>query len=377
MIEQPVRVVHLVSMLRVGGMERGVIKIVNGLDRAEVESAIASFHDPDATRNEVAPHVPVHVMGKRQGNDPRVVFRLARLFRRQRIDIVHTHNWGTLVEGFLAARLARVPAFVHGEHGTMETGRVNLRVQGAVWRRATRVLSVSSRLADRMADRVGFPRERIHVIRNGASLDRFGSVPRAEARQSLGLSAGELVIGTVGRLVPVKDHATLLRAGARLDAEGHPCRILIVGEGPLREATASLGGELGLADRLVLIGARPDVERVLAALDVFVLSSRSEGLSNTILEAMAAGLPVVATHVGGADELVVEGETGLLVPSNDPAALAGAVGRLLSNPALRQTMGEAAQARARREFTLERMLADYGRLYGDIALIRAQRGAAD
>jgi glycosyltransferase involved in cell wall biosynthesis len=283
--------------------------------------------------------------------------------RRARPRVVHTHSWGTLCEGYVASRLAGVPVLIHGEHGTLETRRLNRLVQRWVWRRVNQVLAVSSLLARRMAATIGFPVDRIRIIRNGVDLERFGGIDRSEARRLLGLDPAALLVGTVGRLVPVKDHATLLHAVAHLASRGLCCDVVIAGEGPLRNATAALAGQLGLGSRVQLLGHRPDVERVLAALDLFVLPSRSEGLSNTILEAMASRLPVVATRVGGAEELVDDGATGLLVPPAEPAALADALGRLLAAPARRQAMGAAARRRTEREFGLDGMIRAYQDLY--------------
>jgi len=378
----PLHVMHLVPLLRVGGMEQGVVKLVNGLDRSRVRSSVVTFNAPDSLALALRPDVRLEVLAKRNGNDPRLVLHLHRLLRHHRPHIVHTHSWGTLLEGYMAARAARVPFVVHGEHGTMEEGRVNVVLQRWAWHRVDRVVSVSSRLADRLAERIGFPRERIVTIRNGVDLDRFRAVSREDARRALGLTPSQLVVGTVGRLVPVKDHANLLRAMAILRARGRQPGLVIVGEGPLRVELERLAGSLGLADSVRMLGARPDVESVLVALDVFVLSSKSEGLSNTIIEAMASGLPVVATSVGGADELVEHGRTGLLVPREDPEALAEAVAALLDDAARRGEMGRAGRAKAEREFSLERMLAGYERLYLDLAAggsagnVHARLGAA-
>ena len=225
----------------------------------------------------------------------------------------------------MAARLARVPHVVHGEHGTMEVRPRNLRMQRWLWPRTDGVLSVSSRLAERMAAQVGFDLARIRVIPNGVDTGRFTPASRDSARAAFGLTADDVVIGTAGRLVPVKDQATLIGSLAALRSKGLRFTCVIAGDGPLHEALTAQSAAAGLADSVRFLGARNDIERVLAACDIFVLSSVSEGMSNTILEAMATGLPVVATRVGGADELVEEGTSGLLVSPQAPQALAGAL----------------------------------------------------
>ena len=359
-----VRVMHVLYTLQPGGMEYGVVKLVNGLDPALVQSSICSTTPAGEMKRLVDTNVPVFELRRKPGNDPRLIRDLYRLFRRVRPHVVHTHAWGTLIEGIVAARLARVPAIVHGEHGTLQLRGYQKRLQRLAWGRADRVLSVSSLLAARMARETGFPVERIHTIRNGVDLSRFGTHSRADARAALGIAPEALVIGTAGRLVPVKDHATLLEAVAQLPPH-LGATLLMAGDGPLRPQLEAAVTRLGIHDRVRMLGHCPDIEKVLAALDVFVLSSVSEGLSNTILEAMAGGLPVVATRVGGTEELVVEGETGLLVASQSPAAMAGALAALLQDRDRRRAMGRAGRLRAQSEFDLRSVIRRYAQMYLD------------
>ena len=184
----PVRVMHLLHTFGVGGMEVGITKVVNSLDPSRVSSSICSCCPGDSLKQRLRPDIPLFEFNRRPGNDPVLVGRLYRLLRRERPHVLHTHRWATLCEGLIAARLAGIPLIVHGEHGTLETRAHNVKVQRWVWGRVDQVLSVSSRLAERMARDVGFPLERITVIRNGVDLDRFKPGDRLAARAALGLS---------------------------------------------------------------------------------------------------------------------------------------------------------------------------------------------
>jgi sugar transferase (PEP-CTERM/EpsH1 system associated) len=347
-------------------MEHGVVKIVNGLDRDQVVSAICSTTPADpAMRALVASDVPVIELRRSAGNDPTVVWAIYRALRRERPHVLHTHSWGTLLEGIVAGRLAGVPLIVHGEHGTLQLQPRQVRAQRWAWRRADHLLSVSSRLAERMSTTVGVPLSDIRVIRNGVDLTRFASIGEP-AREHYGVGEPDaVVVAAVGRLVPVKDHASLIDAIAILQRRGRKVVAVIAGDGPLRAELEAQIARLGVAHAVRLLGHRSDVERVLASADVFVQCSVSEGMSNTILEAMASGLPVVATRVGGADEMVRDGITGALVPAGDATQLADALDRLVGSPELRQSFGRAARRRTEDEFSLHGMVQRYQAFYRD------------
>jgi len=370
---RPVRVMHVIYRLQFGGTELGLIKLVNALNRSRVASSICSCRPADGVKTRLSNDVALFELIRREGNDPLLVLRLARLMRRERPDVVHSHAWGTLCEGLVAARLAGVPIVVHGEHGTLDLRPRNVRVQRWAWGRVDRVLSVSSQLTDRMASGVGFPASRITTIRNGVDLSRFAMADRGAARAALGLASDDFVVGTVGRLVPVKNQRLLLESLALLNKKGLRFRAVITGEGPLSSKLESSVDRLGLNGLVHFTGLQTNVADVLAAFDVFALPSNSEGLSNTIQEAMATGLPVVATRVGGAAELVEEGRTGLLTPPRDAIALATALETLANNKNLRASMGRAGRLRAEREFALSRMVRNYEDLYCDLAWCGARR----
>ena len=298
--------------------------------------------------------------------DLKTLVWLVRWMRRERFAIVHCHSTKAGLLGRLAARMAGVPGIVFTVHGWPFTGWWHPIVRAAVMlaeraaaRISTAIICVSDydrRWALRM--RIGRP-DRIHVIHNGVDPNRWASDSAASRPEA---PAGECKVVSVGRLTYQKDPVALLHAWERIQ---QPHRLILVGDGPLRPHLEALIRD-GPAGRVAVLGARDDVPALLRTADVFVLASRWEGLPLAVLEAMMSRLPVVATTVGGVVEEVVDGETGLLVPPQDPKALASALARLLDDPALRRRMGEAGQVRAREHFTEARMLKETAELYGRV-----------
>ena len=364
--DRRVRLLHVVDLLTVAGMEYGVIKLLNGLDPSRYDSIICcQSRQVEATRALLEPHVRVVEMHRRPGFDTGLVLHMASLFRRERVHIVHSHNWTTFLYAWLATALAGTPVFLHGEHGHEDPGAPvrRLGVKRFLARRPARLTTVSAGLGEELRTLWRVPADRVVTIPNGVDLARFGRQGMREAaRRELGIASDALVIATVGMVRPVKDHPTLLRAFALAHRSHDEARLLLVGKGDW-EPIRALGQELGIAEALVVAGERRDIPAILAATDVYVNCSTTEGMSNTILEAMASCRPVVATEVGGNPELVRDGVTGTLVPARDPDRLGGAIERLLRDPALRRRMGEAGRARVEREHSLERMVADYDALY--------------
>jgi glycosyltransferase involved in cell wall biosynthesis len=314
-------------------------------------------------------------------NDPSLPFRLAWELWRRRIELVHTHSWGTLLEGVVAAKLARTPVIIHGEHGILETRPRNVRLQRTIWAKTHQLTAVASPLADDMANLTRTPRDQIRVIPNGVDTDRFFPRPelRSVARQSLGLSQSDVLIGMVARLVPVKNHRGVLEAIEALVKAGMPISLALAGDGPLRSELQRLADDLGLTQRVHFLGNVGNIEHFFNSLDLFILNSHSEGMSNTLMEAMASGLAVIATAVGPNPDLVVEGETGLVVPPNAQAALARAISELVADKSLRERMGRQGRVRVERFCGIDKMVQDYSDLYEELCrkFVPAARSAED
>jgi len=291
-----------------------------------------------------------------------------------RPDIVHSRNWGA-IEAMPAARLSGVRVAIHSEHGYEVDMLDGLPRRQRVFRRfayaaADAVFTVSEQLRSYHSRQAWLPIERFRVLPNGVNTSRFARRPAEsqETRQRLGLSDGSLVIGTVGRLVPIKGHATLLQAAEILINRGMPIHVLLVGSGPeLANHKEFVAASPRLSGRVVFTGAVSDVPALLNAMDVFVLPSFSEGMSNTLLEAMASSLPVVATRVGGNPELIEEERSGWFFEPGDVVALAAILERIGRDSNLLQEFGQAARRRAVDHFSLEGMIGNYRNLYFELA----------
>jgi sugar transferase (PEP-CTERM/EpsH1 system associated) len=367
-------IVHVIYHLAVGGLENGLVNLINRLPRERFRHAIICLTDYTDFRNRIQdPDIRVFVLHKRPGKDLRIYPELWQLFRELKPDIVHTRNLSTL-EAQFPALLAGVPHRVHGEHGRDIDDVDGSRRKYQLLRRLFSpivhcYIALSFDLDRYLQDRVGIPGSKITHICNGVDTGKFKST----GQQKQGVLPDDfsgtdtIVIGTVGRMEEVKDQVNLANAFIRLVKDqpdnSNNLRLVMIGDGVLRQPALSLLEMAGLGDVVWLPGERDNVPELLGAMDVFVLPSLAEGISNTILEAMATGLPVVATNVGGNSELVVDGSTGLLVPRSDPDALAAAIRCYVETPDLRRRHGENARKRCEAEFSITTMVNNYQALY--------------
>jgi sugar transferase (PEP-CTERM/EpsH1 system associated) len=354
-----VRVVHLVLTLQIGGLEKVVLDLARHADPLTFDTRVLCLQGGGPLRPRFeALGVSVESLDLPDLRKGRTLLRLVRWLRRFRPHVLHTHNPTPHIFGALAARPAGVPVLVHTKHGRNypDSRRAVAWNRLASWL-SDRVVPVSDDSAEVAAEVERVPRRKIQVIRNGIDLGAFPAP--AGARPGAGMRA--IHVARLNDLA--KDQTTLLRA-ARLVADLEPgFRLTVVGDGPDQARLLALSEELGLGEHVCFLGFRSDVSALLGAADVFVLSSLTEGISLTLLEAMAAGLPVVATDVGGNREVVVPGQTGLLVPAGSPAALAGAVLEVLHRPEQAQAMGAAGRRRVEEQFSLRHTVAQYERLY--------------
>ena len=309
----------------------------------------------------------------RRAIDPSCMRQIIGMLRSHRIQVAHSHEFGMAVYGAFAARRAGIRHVItmHGGRYYAEQRRRRSALRWAA-RRSDALVAVSEATAADLRRTLRLPDDEVRVVHNGIPV-RAGS--RTAVRSELALQENELLIVAVGNLYPVKGHAVLLRALGELQRSGVldsvPWRLALAGRGEEEAKLRVLASEEGIAERVTLLGYREDVPDILAAADLFVMPSLSEGLPLALVEAMAAGLPVVVSDVGGVPEVAVPGREAVLVPPGDPARLAVGLASLLRDPGARAAMGVAARDRAHRDFSVSTMCEAYERLYRGAATPRS------
>jgi glycosyltransferase involved in cell wall biosynthesis len=370
------KVLHLITELDTGGAQVALLRLLSRLDRKRYSPRVACLYNGEAGVAQSIRALGIPVTDLRMAARWRLdaFARLDRLLRRERPDILHTWMFHANLPGRLLGRLAGVPIIISSERTMEMEGRLRRRLNRLTAPLADRVVCVSQNVAEFAVSAIGLPAEQLAVIPNGAPLEEFADLPPpAAARAALGLPAAGLLVGAAGRAHPVKGFTVLLEAFAAL-APAHPgARLALAGDGPQLGALQAQSARLGLAGQVFFLGHCARIQTFLAALDVFVLPSFHEGLPNAVLEAMAAGRPVVATAVGGTPEAVLNDLTGLLVPPGDAPALSAALSALLADPGLRLRMGAAGRQRVAEHFSLDAVVRKTERLYA--SLLAGRRAA--
>ena len=375
-----VRVAFCIDGMGLGGTEINAVRTAERLDRERFALSVIALHGegPLRARYEEA-GIPVESfpIGSLVGRDAlHQGRRLRRLLVERQVDVVHCHDMYS--NAFVApwARLARVPALITSRRWGAFERRSHAMANGVAYRLSDRVLANSPGVAALLRAE-GVPAARTVVVPNFVDEEGFvapSARERAALRAGFGVPVDALVLGIVASLTSIKDHATLLRAVASVVPAYPALHLVLVGDGPTRGASEELARELGIVDRVHFAGLRPHLPNLHHAFDLSALTSASEGFPNTVVEAMAAGRPVVATRVGGIPDAVEEGETGLLVPPGDAAALSAALAALLGDPSRRARMGERARAVAESRYSARVAIGALERLYDELtAGVRAAR----
>lgn len=367
--ERPVRILHVVQSLGTGGLENGVVNLANKIDRSRYQLDVLCLRFRGELCDRLTSESKVYFDESTATSIPRSLLSVKRHCQDGGYHVIHTHGLATLLPGVIGARLAGNVRIINGEHGTFFVDTARRRaMQKVLFRLVDANCTVSRSLRDEMYSLFRLPKTRIKPILNGVDIDRFtpDRGARIRSRHSLGFRSDDVVFGTVGRLVPVKDYATLI-AGFRQLAEDRPtARLLFVGDGSEMRRLREIGGELCESGNIVFLGNRDDVPLVMNAMDVFCLTSLREGLSNTLLEAHACGLPVIATDTGGNGEVVAHQETGFLFPVGDSGTLAKYMLSLIDDAEMRKALGLAARVRAQNMFSIETMVQGYEELYENV-----------
>jgi sugar transferase (PEP-CTERM/EpsH1 system associated) len=368
-------ILHVVFRFAVGGLENGVVNLINRMSANAWRHGIIALTDVSESfcSRLKREDITCIALGKPPGHLIPLYPRLVRIFREQRPAIVHTRNLAAL-EAVVPAWFAGVPVRIHGEHGRdfsdIDGRKRRYKLVRQLYRPFVhQYVALSHDLENYLTSSVGVPSDRVEHIYNGVDSERFRNPvgTRIAVDGSPFNDPSLFVVGTVGRLDPVKDQTSLVRAFARALAmspgAAQRLRLVLVGDGPLREEAEAIVRTAKIESLVWFAGERNDVPELMKGLDCFVLPSLAEGISNTILEAMSSGLPVIATRVGANADLMEEGLSGRLVPRGNPQAIAEELLAYSSQPRLARRHGHAGRQIVERRFSLDRMVGDYENLY--------------
>jgi glycosyltransferase involved in cell wall biosynthesis len=366
-----IRVLLLIKGLGVGGAERLLERAVPYFDRDRYDYRVAYFLP---WKDALVPTfkdggIPVYCLNNRSAADLGVFGRLTGLLRRERIDLVHVHSPVPAVMTRLGRRITGVRGIVYTEHNVPSRyGIVTRSLNAGTYRMNDAVIAVSQEVATQVQPYVRNGRPRLQAILNAVDVDMFADlqVSRDQVRREFGFPTDAPIVINVANLTTKKGHTHLLAAAKRVLERQPAVRFLCVGQGPLADELAAEAKRHRLNGQLVFAGFRPDATSLMAASDVFVLSSLHEGLPVSLLEAMALARPQVVTRVGGVPEVVVDGETGMLVDPENPDALADSILGLLSDPARAERMGEAARVHVRRRYGMGQMVKAVEAVYASV-----------
>lgn len=357
------KIIHVVNSLDCGGLEIFVIDLCLSQISAGHQCYLFCLQEGGELAERAKKSNLVVFNGqKKQGVNVKLLWLMYRLFKRLSFDVVHTHNLSPMIYGNIAAKLAGTRRIVHTRHGRGLD--ITYRF---IWNMCDSIICISEDAKQSLLICNRLEEKKVKVIHNGIDVDRFLATRSGksinEIKLEIGIPLHKIIIGTVGRLAMEKDHASLIFAAKNLIDSGVDVLVLIIGEGPERNTLRNLISSLGLDDSVSLLGYRGDVCDLYSVFDIFALPSTSEGLSIALLEAMASGLPIVATDVGGNPEILINGSTGLMVPPSNPAKFAEALLTLIADKGLRTALGKASKAKIIQDFDAASMVEHYSEEY--------------
>lgn len=362
-----IRVLHVVLSMETGGLENGIVNLVNHSDKERFEVDILCLRHRGELADRISnPNSKVIFDDKAGEGIWASIKKIVQTCKLGNYHIVHSHGFTTMLTSYIAKLISPYPMIINGEHGTLYHDSLKQRlIQKFLFMKMDLNLSVSQDLKETIISAFSIHKDNFHTIINGVDTDKFSNTGDLSSifRQSLDIKDDDLIIGSVGRLVPVKNYPSLINAFSML-LKSHPdCHLVLAGDGVERELLKSHIDELGLQDKIHLLGRRDDIPSLMNQFDLFVLPSFSEGLSNTLLEAMSCGTPVIASDVGGNKEIILEGTTGYLYPSDDATSLANILKSLASNQALIKQLSDNARKHICHRFSIESMVRNYEDTY--------------
>jgi starch synthase (maltosyl-transferring) len=373
--KQPAPIIHLITELDRGGAQTALYRLLAHSDRQRYAPHVLCLYNGDKVVAQQIRQlgIPVTDLGMTAQWRLDAFWRLYRILRQERPSILHTWMFHANIPGRILAKLTGVPAIISSERTMGQEGRFRRWLNRLTGNLPDNIICVSQQVAAFAANEIGLPRARLTVIRNGIDITQFDNLPdQPTARAEFGLPIQAKIMAAIGRPRPVKGFDDLLTAFAQIAAAYPDLYLVFVGDGLDKRPLQTAAQQLPCANRVIFLGDQQEIPRLLPAFDLLALPSLWEGLPNVVLEAMAAGLPVVATAVGGTPELISHNETGLLVPPQNPAALAGAIRQLLDHPEQAAQMGRNGRQCAATQFTIEGMVERTETLYEKI-LQKAQR----
>ena len=373
--KEKIRLIHIVPSLDTGGMENGVINLCNNHDRNRFVLTVCCLRSFGKMSNRLKSDVSIELINQPEGKAPLSPLRLATYYRKKAPDIVHTHGFAAgSYAGILGAKLAGVPVIINGEHGSFHLKRHQVFLQRVLSRLTDVNLSVSESLKEKTVRNLKISPEKITVIRNGVDTAIFsGNYPKDPLQKDIARKHGiiiddsSFVLGNVGSLKSEKNQTMILKALRRLNEKKpdnrEKVRLILVGDGPDRAALESQISKNDLEKQVAFLGIRDDIPQVISIMDVMILSSIHEGLSNVLLEAMSSGVPVITTNSTGSSEVVSEGKTGFIVEAGDVDTLSERIEILQNDSALKNKMSFNAKDLARAKFSIKNMVDNYETIY--------------
>lgn len=361
-----IKVLHVVLSMETGGLENGIVNLVNHSNQDKFIVDILCLRERGELADRITnPNSQVIFDDNRDHGLISAIKKIRNAIKTGGYDIIHTHGFTTMLAGYIAHKLSGKGKIINGEHGTLYFDSFKQRaMQKFLFSKMDLNLSVSKDLKNKIFDAFSVTKDNFLPIINGVDTDKFKPEAGRNLRSQFGIEEDSLVIGSVGRLVPVKDYPSLITAFSELQFS-KPTHLLLIGDGQERSTLETLVENLNLSNRVHFAGRRDDVASLIHALDVFVLPSLSEGLSNTLLESMSSGIPVLACNVGGNPEIVVPDVTGYLYESGDVKALAQLLQDFIDHPEKIESLSIQAREHILKNHSLAAMVDNYETAYID------------